>query len=150
MNKWFNPKSFIDLIERFNPFGFKKEDGDTQAFKNYREAYLYAMKKLYLQFPRGYCDMALFVEAQTKIPFADALRVVKQWKSMGVEEVMLIELENADNDRRLSLMLVMKALHTISETKFNEAMFMEALQDFDLWLETEKLKKVNEYIEENG
>ena len=149
MNKWFNPKSFIDLIERFNPFGFKKEDGDTQVFREYKDAYLYALKKLFLQFPRGYIDFTLYIEAQTKLPFADSVRVVRSWKTMDVNEVELIDLRSNDRARYLDLMKVMKCLHTISETKFNEAMFKQALMEFDLWLETVENKKLMDYVENN-
>lgn len=150
MNRWFNPKNFMDLIERFNPFGFKQENGDTQVFHTYKDCYYFTMRKLYLMFPRGYCDMALFLEAQTKLPFQDSLRVVKGWKTMGVGEVMMIDFRTNDRARSHELTLVMKALHTISETKFNEAMFAEALINFDVWMETVENKELLEFVESNG
>ena len=150
MNKWFNPRSFVDLIERYNPFGFKKEDDDTCLFKNYTECYLYTLKKLYLQFPRGYIDMALFVEKRTHLPYNDSLRVVKGWKTMGIDEVMLIDFTSDDISTRYQLASIMKALHTISETRFNEALFYEAYALFKNWQEVVKDKELLDYVEENG
>lgn len=150
MNKWFNPKSFVDLIMRYNPFGFKKENGDTCIFKTYTDCYLYALKKLYLQFPRGYIDMALFVEAQTKLPFNDSVRVVKSWKSMDIQETMLIDFTDEGVVPRYQLSGIMKALHTISETRFNDAMFLEAYQLFKNWQEMVKDKELLDFVEENG
>lgn len=145
MNRWFKPKSFMDLIENYNPFAFKKEDGDTEIFRTYKDVYLYTLKKLYLMFPRGYCDMCLFVHVRTQLPFTDSCQVVKSFKSMGVEDVELIDFRTQDLGRKVHLERVMKALHTISETKFNDAMFMEALIDFDVWLETVDNKELLEF-----
>lgn len=150
MNKWFSPKSFMDLIERYNPFGYKKEDGETCTFRTYKDAYLYSFKQLYLMFPRGYLDLVLFVSQQTKMPHADSVRIVKTWKSLEVTDVMLVDLRTNDNARKFDLMRIIKALHTISETRFNEAMFSEALVDFDLWLELEENKKLIEIVENDG
>ena len=44
---WFKPRDFVDLIERYNPFGLKQPDGDTRIFKDYSEVYLFVMNELY-------------------------------------------------------------------------------------------------------
>ena len=139
--RWFNPQDFADMIERFNPFGFKKSNGESLIFETYLGVYKYTLDKLTAMFPRGYVDLVLFLHEMTGMPANDCKQIVKSWKSLGVEETMLIEFWSASPDRSIQLKRIMQALHSLSGTHFNEAYFSEAMRELD----TEKLKRRLEY-----
>lgn len=131
--KWFNPRDFADFIERFNPFGFKQPNGEVCIFEDYGKLYEYTLKKLYESFPRGYLDLSLFLHEQTGMPIGDCEDVVRGWKREGISsDVHLLEEgwePNVERDRYL--VNLFKALHTISETKFDAAKFSQELVVFD-------------------
>lgn len=130
--KWFNPKNFEDLIMRFNPFGFKQTNGDTCAFKDYGEVYLYTLNTLYQMFPRGYVDIPLWLCEMTRMPLVECRRVVRTWRSMGIDrEEITVALWDDCPERNYTLEHLMRALHTISGTIFSSSYFADAMRKFD-------------------
>ena len=141
-----NPKDFVDLIERFNPFGFKKANGETQVFETYRDLYLYTIDQLSLEFPRGYIDLTLFLKDQMQIPFAESDRLVKNWKPLGITtDTLLLKTWEDTPERKNFLRNVLVALHSISGTRFNEDMFLQALRDWDAMQELKKVQRHEAY-----
>lgn len=133
---WLNPTSFEDLIKRFNPFGFKKSNGETEAFKDYGDLYLFTMRHLAAQFPRGYIDMVLFLEARTQMPTDYLKRLVKTFKPLGLKyDVFLLEYWNEERGAKEGMERIMKCLHTISETNFNQSYFNKAWETFSYEME---------------
>ena len=124
--KWYNPVNFIDMIVRFNPFGFKESDGTTCAFKDYGAVYDYTLEKLFSQFPRGEIDMTLFIQDQCKVPFNVAYDTAK---ALGFADddtvVTIIPFENTQKNRNALMSLFVK-LHSISGTSFNKSYFDNA------------------------
>ena len=133
---WFKPRDFVDLIERYNPFGLKQPDGDTRIFKDYSEVYLFVMNELYKKFPQGYIDLVVFLNEQTSMPVEVAEEFVREWNKYGISDsVKLLRLDVKDVQREIYLRQLMRGMHEISGTLFDEDMFIKALRLFDLKLE---------------
>lgn len=137
--KWYNPKDFADMIERFNPFGYKEKDGKVMIFKNYGEVYLYTLRQLQADFPRGYFDMVVFVSDHTGMPPEESRRFCRNFKSFGIDTgVMLVEYWEDNRRVYFELENIMRALHLISGTKFSSSYFYQAIGEF-----REELVKAN-------
>lgn len=130
--KWLNPRDFADLIERFNPFGFKESDGTVRVFENYGKLYYYVMEQLITMFPRGYIDIPLFLEQQMHIPMAECQQLVKEYKHTGItQEEYLINLSIDNAERTAFLRNLLTSMHVISGTNFSEDYFRHALELFN-------------------
>lgn len=128
--------SFEDLIARYNPFGFKHEDGSSMAFDNYGEVYGYTLRSLTAQFPRGYIDIILYLHRQTQMPLTDCKATARGFRSLGLEAgIKLIEYWNPMTNPKFEFEQIMKALHTLSETKFDGNYFNDAWHKFQAEME---------------
>lgn len=144
---WFKPRDFVDLIERYNPFGLKQPDGDTRIFKDYSEVYLFVMNELYKKFPQGYIDLVVFLHEQTSMPVEVAEEFVREWNKYGISDsVKLLRLDVKDVQREIYLRQLMRGMHEISGTLFDEDMFIKALRLFDLRLEYGKSRRQKEEV----
>lgn len=152
MSRKINPRDFVELIEKYNPFGFKKPDGEVLAFETYKKLYVYTLEQLLEMFPRGYIDMTLFLQKQMNIPFHDAEMTVRSWGNVHLEsDTFVLELWKDDAVRLNNLKRVFMCLHEISGTKFDEVQFRQALMQFDLDFELkEKDKKYSERYGKEG
>lgn len=145
MKEWYNPRDFIDLIERFDPFGYKESDGKVRTFEDYGRVYYFTFEQLITMFPRGYIDLPLFVCTQTGMPLPECQRLVKEWKSTGIDsEEYLIDLWNDSPERTSFLKNLLTSLHLISGTTFNVSYFQDALERFNLRNEKISVKERTE------
>lgn len=139
--EWFNPQDFADLIERFNPFGFKEPGGKIRSFEDYGKVYEYTLEKLAMTFPRGYIDVPLFIHNETGMPIGDCENIVSDMKCYGLtEEEYLVEIWESGSERNTFFRQLLQGLHMISETKFSESYYIQALRNFDVSLEIIKQK----------
>ena len=144
---WFKPRDFVELIESYNPFGLKQPDGDTRIFKDYSEVYLFVMNELYKKFPQGYIDLVVFLHEQTSMPVEVAEEFVREWNKYGISDsVNLLRLDVKDVQRDIYLRQLMRGMHEISGTLFDEDMFIKALRLFDLRLEYGKSRRQKEEV----
>lgn len=126
-HEWLKYNSFADLIVKFNPFGFKEEDGSSMVFRDYGELYKYTLKTLFAQFPRGYIDLPLFVHLHTKMPLRNCVELVRTFRNMKmISGVYLIKYWDEDDQPKMKFALILQGLHTISNTPFNQSYFDEA------------------------
>lgn len=128
---------FETLIETHNPFGIKAMDGSIQFFSNYTEVYLYVLNILFHQFGRGYVDLILLVNVLTGLRAGVCEEVFRSMKSIwGTSPERLIEYDwdccTASGNRDTADIL--KCLHTITETKYDEQAFTKALELFRIKL----------------
>ncbi len=127
-----NLNDFTDLIARFNPLGFKTPEGRPRIFKNYTQIYLYTMRELEKKFPEGYIDLPLFLSEQLQISLKDAVSEVRQWQGMGIrDEEMRIDMRNKGAERNNALKMLMRALHKVASTTFDNECFEEAIENYD-------------------
>lgn len=138
---WLTYTSFEDLITRFNPFGFKEQDGTSMAFPNYGEVYLFTLRRLQSQFPRGFVDITLFIHQMSQMPMSDCKQVVKSFKTLGLNDgVMLIEYWNPETNPKYEFEKIMRAFHTLSETTFNKDYYNDAWNTFENDMKNAKTK----------
>lgn len=131
----FSYKDFEEMIEKYNPFGFKQEDGKIEMYVDYGVAYFDCMKKIYEQFPKGLVDLILFLHQATTLPIRDAEREFKRMiPFVGNCELIAVDFITPTRESLVREMRpIMKALHTITETKFNESYFLQAVDKFLVW-----------------
>lgn len=117
-----------DFIQKHNPFGVKNEDGEIQYFKTYKEAYLYVFRLLHTHFTRGYVELPLLLHELTQMKSTECTRMMHLFKSeWGKDEVRLMEYnflceENSFEDLRI----ILRTLHRLSGTQFDEEMMLQA------------------------
>lgn len=117
-------KSFEDLIKRFNPFGIKDEVGNSMVFEDYGEVYKYTISYLREHFPKGFIDVPLMLHQLTKVPLTDAQRFARNFKYISLNlDTWLIEWDCEELNPKYKCELLMRALHTLSETKFSPDYF---------------------------
>lgn len=125
-------RNFEDLIKRLNPFGIKDEKGETMAFADYGKCYLHTLLKLRQMFPRGFIDMPLFLCSLTGIPLPDARRFAKKLPFVRLDrEIYLCPWEDEASNPRYKAELIMRALHSLSETTFSPDFFGWAWEEFN-------------------
>lgn len=120
------------IIEEHNPFFLKKAKGRICFFKDYSELYLYVLRKLREQYPKGYIEMALFLCDNCGTDIKYGTELVRGWKKTGYEsDPILLEWNGDKATRNLQLRLIMVCLHTLSGTRFNQELFNIAIEKFD-------------------
>ena len=125
-------ESFVDLIKRFNPFGFKDEKKESMMFTDYGAVYLYTIQKLFEEFPRGYIDVALFLHKMTLQPLAVTTMFCKRSMFLKCinDGVYLCEPDKKGLPPKECYANLMKAFHTLSETQFSQEYFDKAWERF--------------------
>lgn len=140
----FNFRDFEEMIEKYNPFGFKNENGEICMFETYKDAYKYALRKLGDDMTAGFVDLPLYISKNTGLIIQEAEREAARMRPLwGPRDVQLIDLRNFKDGADSQLKNFIKCLHTITETKFDEASFQEALVWFKgymdlIWLKIEQ------------
>lgn len=122
--------SIAEMIQKYNPFFFK-EGNEVKSFKDYGEVYLYALKLLEKHFPRGYIDVPLFLHIATGQPLAVCEREIKKSSMLVTVNggIILCEAVNGEKPKEKYEKL-MRALHTLSNTKFSQDYFNWAWEEF--------------------
>ena len=119
-----------EFVKKYNPFGIK-EGNEIKKFENYGEVYLYALRLLRKHFPRGFIDVPLFIHIATGQPLAVCARIAK--KSAFITTVsggiFICEAINGVPPKEKYERL-MKALHSLSNTKFSQDYFNWAWEEF--------------------
>lgn len=131
----FNYCDFESLIEQHNPFAIKDTDGKIQFFKSYEEAYLYVLCALNAYFKRGYVDIILLVNILTQLPVRDCEMLFRQMRSLwgeNAERMINYDWDTCCSRDSGGVTDVMKCLHLITETKFDEQAFDKACNQFRL------------------
>ena len=126
-----NPRDLAELIEVYNPFGFKTPNRVIMIFPTYEECYMEMLNRMYQSFPR-YVDLVLFCVDNLDMPHLDAERFIRGWRSLSVGAEFLIDWKEGGKERDHILENVARGLHTISGTTFNKDMFYMALEKFKI------------------
>lgn len=127
----FSKMDLQTLIEEHNPFAFKDVKRKICFFENFSGAYLALLERLFEQFPKGYIDMVLFVVDNCDMEHEDACRFVDNMKKAGYKlNPSVIDWYEGGLERDKMLKSIAIGMHDISETSFNEGLFMAALNMF--------------------
>lgn len=129
----FGKLDFAALIEQHNPFGIKGSAGNPLFFDDYEEVYSYVLKVVKDMFPRGYIDLVLLINILTHLNTNECYNVFRGMRGLWgdqAERLIKINWQNAQdyNELREGLKILMRSLHVISETPFNDVMFEQAFQ----------------------
>lgn len=136
-NTIYEAKDFETLIMQHNPFAIKATDGSIQFFATYSEVYLYVLNVLYIQYPRGYVDLILLVSDLTRLKAGDCEQVFRDMRSIWgatPEKMIVYKWDSTDRADHKGLEEVMKCLHIISGTQFDEEAFAKAMDLFRIKL----------------
>lgn len=100
-----------------------------QLYPTAHEAYYDVLMRLYMEFPKGYIDMALFVNEHQGVPIRDAERYCVNG------EYFKINLTNIQDGARMSqLRAIFCILLKKTGCDFDESTFRTALFNFDNYL----------------
>ena len=133
----YEAKDFETLIMQHNPFAIKAMDGRIHFFATYSEVYLYVLNVLYMQYPRGYVDLILLVSDLTKLKASDCEQVFRDMRSIWgatPEKMIVYKWDSTDRADHKGLEEIMKCLHIISGTQFDEEAFAKAMDLFRIKL----------------
>ena len=120
-----------------NPFAIKVIDGSIKFFATYTDVYLYVLNVLYMGYPRGYVDLILLVSDLTRLKVSDCEQVFRDMRSIWgptPEKMIVYKWDSTDRADHKGLEEVMKCLHIISGTQFDEEAFAKALDLFRIKL----------------
>lgn len=124
-------KNFEDLIKRLNPFGIRTDDGEACTFEDYGKCYVYVLNCLHSWFRRGFIDLPLALHKLTHIPIQDARRIARKFPFVSLEnDIYLCAWEDRDTNPKYRAEMIMRSLHTLSETKFSPDFFNWAWAEF--------------------
>lgn len=120
-----------ELVERYNPFGFKDERSRIMVFRTYDEAYYELISRVYKAGPIM-VDIDLFLVDNLGMTLAEAKKFFALWRgcSGATDPIFLFDWQNGGKDRDQKLEQICKGMHLLSETKFNRDMFLSALNRF--------------------
>lgn len=106
---------------------------EIKYFKDYGEAYLYAMLKLEELFPRGYVDMVLYLHYTTGQPLSACEREVKRMRMLKRHNDFIVLLwDNRGEQTKERYEAIIKSLHQLSQTTFSQDFFNWAWEEFQI------------------
>lgn len=116
-----------ELVERYNPFGFKDAKGRIMVFRTYDEAYFELMDRIYKAGP-VMVDAVLFCVDNLGMSHIEATRFVALWAPVTGQKSSEFFFDWKAGGYYLEhpLEAFAKGMHTLSETKFNKDMFLSA------------------------
>lgn len=124
-------KDFEELVKKLNPFGIRTEDGEPCSFNDYGKCYYFVLKWLRARFRRGFIDLPLAVHKLTQIPFADAVRIARKFPFVSLDnDIYLCAWEDPKEKPKQKAEMIMRSLHTLSDTKFSVDFFNWAWDEF--------------------
>lgn len=129
-----NPKDYVDIIKRFNPFGFRDDDNKSMVFMDYSLLYYWVMETLITAFPRGYIDLTIFIMKAMKITLPDAERIFKAYFQQTFKrDIQLIDLWDEESKLRNDFLKnLLVCFHQYSNSKFSNDYFLNALNMFNV------------------
>lgn len=124
-------KDFEGLIKRLNPFGIRTEDGEASTFEDYGKCYYFVLKFLRARFHKGFIDLPLAVHKLTQIPIYDAQRIARKFPFVQLDnDIILCAWEDSKSNPKHVAEMIMRSLHTLSDTKFSTDFFNWAWDEF--------------------
>lgn len=124
-------KDFEDLIKKVNPFGIRTEDGNACTFDDYGKCYFFVLVALYEWFHRGFIDLPLALHKLTQIPIQDARRIAKKFPFVSLDnDIYLCGWEDKESNPKQRAEMIMRSLHTLSDTKFSTDFYNWAWDEF--------------------
>lgn len=133
----FKACDFESLIEQHNPFAIKESDGRISFFQDYAEAYLYVLTVLNAYFKKGYVDIIVLVSLLTQLPLRECESLFRQMQWLwgrSAEKLISYDWDTCCSNTNKDVADIMKCLHLITETKFDEQAFDRACDLFRLKL----------------
>ncbi|MDT3388367.1 MAG: hypothetical protein LIR46_11495 [Bacteroidota bacterium] len=125
--KWLNVGNFEELIQKYNPFGFKNPDGEVCAYETRYLNYVEAIKRMKASSTGGYLDVQLFVHDNTGMPIAYCQRLVDEHYKNGITEEVWITWEQS-SVCHMAVRRILEMLHSISGTTLDEKAYYEAIK----------------------
>ena len=141
MNKYFHLEDYESTIATYNPFGMVQYFGRPLCFNSLDAAYFYLFRSLLTQFPKGYIDLVVFIHENTHCKNMDARSFVKSLEKLGIKDVSIVPLHESSAVLENYFENLCIALHSITESKYDRAFFLDALQRYYNYLEIIKEKK---------
>ena len=124
-------KDFEDLIKRLNPFGIRAENGEATTFEDYGKCYYFVLKFLREKFHKGFIDLPLALHLLTQIPIHDARRIAKKFPFVKMDnDIVMCAWEDKESNPKQAAEMILKSLHTLSETRFSNDFFNWAWDEF--------------------
>lgn len=116
------------FIEQYNPLALKDAKGTVMYFKTYADCYEELLDRLYKSGPYM-IDCVVFCMDTYGMKIQDAKRFVNSWQRYVdiSEDFVLIDWLSGGKTRDQQLEKVARALHLLTETKFQKDMFLYAL-----------------------
>lgn len=126
-----NAKGFEDLVKKVNPFLMRTEDGESCTFQDYGKCYLFVLKWLRARFHRGFIDLPLALHKLMQIPIQDAKRIAKKFPFVSLDnDIYLCAWEDPESNPKQRAEMIMRSLHTLSDTKFSIDFYNWAWDEF--------------------
>lgn len=130
----FNGIDIGDFLEQYNPLAFKDDKGRIMSFASYSEAYVEMLRRVWKAGPK-YVDLVLFCVDNYQMPFQDAVRFVRSWRSVGITRDELLTDWRLDPNRDNVALIkdlekVARGLHMLVECKFQKDSFLDAYDKF--------------------
>lgn len=127
-----NIETLGDYLAKYNPLALKNEKNEILHFKNYDEAYLYALKDIRKYCKKGYVELPLLIKHLSGFDDESCEQLAcymrEQNKDLDVETIFL---DWRSIDRQYErLMTIIKVLHEPTETEFSWTSFEYAWMIF--------------------
>lgn len=122
-------RDIAELIENYNPFGFKDSKQRIMVFRDYEAAYIELIDRLYQAGPMM-VDAVLFLKDNLGMPIIEAQDFVRLWKFVvgQKEDDFFFDWKKGGYYLDAPLERFAKGMHLLSETRFNKDMFKSALE----------------------
>lgn len=122
---------FQGIIEKVNPFGICDENGEPLIFADYARLYYFVLMFAKTRFPKGFIDIPLLLHQLIQISLPDARRLAKRLPFIKTEcEIFLCGWEDKESNPKFQAEQLMRALHSLSDTKFSQDFFNWAWEQF--------------------
>lgn len=134
MKKKIKVEGIEELVDLYNPLVLRDERGKIMCFADYSECYFELLKRLYGTGGR-YVDFVLFVRDTWAMSVFDSFRFVATWHSLvdfTNAGFVIVDWINGGKARDKMLEGVVRCSHMVAGTKFNQDMFLSALNKFKL------------------
>ena len=115
----------------FAPFLFVDENGEVKIYGNLEKAYYDALKRMALQFERGYVDLTLYLMKQMELRYVDARSCVEQMLSFTGTEMVLLDFKNWPRATQDNCEAVIRGLCEINGVDFDKSVFLVAYKKFE-------------------
>lgn len=119
-----------ELITKHNPFAIKRR-GQIKCFENYEDCYLFVFREIIRKYPRGFIDVPLLIHELTECKLGEAYSLVRKITPLLNNELYLyLDFRDFPESTFRQLSNLFRALHTISETSFDESAWLDAYNWF--------------------